>query len=52
MWTPFRTRRIRAAAAGALRKIGTRPALDVLRDATTRGSRGVRSASRSALGRL
>ena len=47
---PFRTRRIRAAAAAALRRIGTRPALDVLREASTKGARGVRSAASSALG--
>jgi HEAT repeat protein len=46
---PFETRRLRAAAASALRRIGTPPALDVLRDATRQGSRGVRSAAREAL---
>ncbi len=51
-WTPFRTRRIRAAAADALRKIGTPAAVDALREATSRGTRGVRAAARSALGRL
>ena len=38
---PFRTRRIRAAAAPALRKIGTGPAVAALREASTKGSRGV-----------
>lgn len=51
-WTPVRTRRIRAAAADALRKIGTPAAVEVLRDAASRGSRGVRGAARAALGRL
>lgn len=51
-WTPVRTRRIRTAAADALRKIGTSAAVEVLRDAASRGSRGVRGAARAALGRL
>jgi hypothetical protein len=46
---PFETRRIRAAAAGALRRIGAPPALDVLREATRRGTRGVRAAARDAM---
>lgn len=46
---PFATRRLRAAAAHALRRIGTSPAVDVLRDAARRGSRGVRRAARSGL---
>jgi HEAT repeat protein len=50
--TPFRTRRIRARAADALRKIGTSAAVDALREAAAKGSRGVRAAARSALGRL
>ncbi len=49
---PFRTRRTRAAAASALRRIGTAAAVTVLRDASTRGSRGVRAAARAALKRL
>ena len=50
-WTaPFETRRVRAAAADALRRIGSEPALDVLREAMRRGPRGVRSAARAALG--
>jgi HEAT repeat protein len=49
-WTaPFETRRLRSAAANALRRIGTDQALDVLREATRRGARGVRSAAREAL---
>ncbi len=47
--TPFLTRRIRAAAAGALRRIGTPAAMDRLREASTRGTRGVRSAARAEL---
>jgi HEAT repeat protein len=49
---PFSTRRIRLNAANALRKIGTPAAIDALREASVRGSRGVRSAAKSALGRL
>jgi HEAT repeat protein len=49
---PFRTRRIRASAAQALRRIGTTGALAALRDASTRGSRGVRSAARAQLKQL
>jgi hypothetical protein len=49
---PFRTRRIRASAAQALRKIGTSPAIAALRDASTKGSRGVRAAARAELKRL
>jgi HEAT repeat protein len=49
-WTaPFETRRLRTAAAHALRRIGTDQALDVLREAARRGARGVRSAARTAL---
>jgi hypothetical protein len=51
-WSPFSTRRIRSAAAAALRRIGTPVAVDVLRDASTRGPRGVRAAARAELGRL
>jgi HEAT repeat protein len=49
---PFRTRRERAAAAHALRKIGSEPALAALRDASARGPRGTRSAARAELKRL
>src|SRR4051812_19981682 len=49
---PLRTRRTRAAAAQALRKIGTEPAVGALREASQRGSRGVRSVARSELKRL
>lgn len=51
-WAPLRTRRMRDAAAGALRKIGTPAAIDLLRDASSRGPHGVRSAARAELGRL
>lgn len=51
-WAPLRTRRMRNAAAGALRKIGAPAAVDVLREASARGSHGVRSAARAELGRL
>ncbi len=49
---PFRTRRTRASAAHALRKIGTSAAVAALRDAATRGSRGVRRAAKVELKRL
>jgi HEAT repeat protein len=49
---PLRTRRTRASAAQALRRIGTSAAVTVLRDASARGSRGVRAAARAELKRL
>ncbi len=49
---PFRTRRVRAAAAQALRRIGDDAALSALREASTRGSRGARSAAKAELKRL
>ncbi|HET7695926.1 MAG TPA: HEAT repeat domain-containing protein [Vicinamibacterales bacterium] len=51
-FAPWRTRRTRAAAAAALRRIGTPAALAALRDASTRGRRGVRTAARTELKRL
>jgi len=51
IWSPMSTRRLRAAAAQALRRLGTPAALDVLREASEQGSRGVRSAARSELER-
>jgi hypothetical protein len=48
-WSPLATRRLRAAAAQALRKIGTPAAIDVLREASARGPRGVRAAARFEL---
>ncbi|HEX5475977.1 MAG TPA: HEAT repeat domain-containing protein [Vicinamibacterales bacterium] len=52
LWAPLRTRRTRAAAARALRKIGTTAAVETLREASSRGPRGVRSAARAELARL
>jgi len=51
-WAPLRTRRRRTAAAGALRMIGSEPALEALRAASTRGPRGVRTVARGELERL
>lgn len=51
-WAPLRTRRARAAAAVSLRRIGTPQALDVLRTAAIRGSRGTRVAARAGLSQL
>jgi hypothetical protein len=51
-WAPVRTRRARATAAAALRKIGSPQALDVLRGASTTGRRGTRAAARAELARL
>jgi HEAT repeat protein len=51
-FAPWRTRRSRAAAAAALRKIGTVPAVTALREAAARGPRGVRTAARAELKRL
>ena len=48
-WAPVRTRRARAGAAAALRKIGSAQALDVLRSASALGSRGTRAAARKEL---
>ena len=48
-WSPLQTRRLRVAAAAALRKIGSAAALDVLRDASANGTRGVRAAARSQM---
>jgi hypothetical protein len=49
LWAPLRTRRIRSAAAGSLRRIGTPDALDTLKAASSSGPRGVRAAARAAL---
>lgn len=48
-WAPRRTSALRGAAAGALARIGTSDAFDVLEEAMTSGPRGVRSAVRSHL---
>jgi HEAT repeat protein len=49
MWAPLKTRAHRAAAADALRRIGTEPARSVLREAAASGPRGVRAAARAQL---
>ena len=49
---PFRTRRTRAAAAQALRRIGNEAAIAALEDASTNGPRGARSAAKAELKRL
>jgi len=49
---PLRTRRTRASAAKALRHIGTDAALAALREASTRGPLGVRSAAKAELKHL
>jgi HEAT repeat protein len=49
---PLRTRRVRTAAARALRLIGTEPAIAALQDAANRGPRGMRAAARAELKRL
>jgi hypothetical protein len=51
LWSPFQTRAHRLAAADALARIGTDQAMEVLREASEEGSRGVRRAARAALGR-
>ncbi|OFV92090.1 MAG: hypothetical protein A3H95_05075 [Acidobacteria bacterium RIFCSPLOWO2_02_FULL_64_15] len=48
-WAPARTRALRDAAAAALSRIGTTEAIEVLEEAATAGSRGVRSAARDHL---
>jgi hypothetical protein len=50
-WTPFANRQLRGEAALALKRIGTPAALDALREASSKGSAGVRAAARAALGR-
>ena len=49
---PMKTRRARLAAAHALRRIGNTAAIEALREASTRGSRGVRSAAKAELAQL
>jgi len=44
-WAPRRTASLRRAAAAALARIGSNDAVDVLVDASQRGSRGVRAAA-------
>jgi HEAT repeat protein len=50
-WTVFTNRTFRSAAAQSLRRIGSPPALDVLRAASTAGGFGVRAAARAELAR-
>ena len=50
-WSPLSTRRIRMAAAQALRRMGTPAALDALREASVQGPWGARTAARSELAR-
>jgi hypothetical protein len=52
LMAPFKTRRARIVAAQALRRIGDTAAIETLREASLKGSYGVRSAARSELGRL
>jgi HEAT repeat protein len=49
-WTIFANRKFGAAAAHALRRIGTAPAIDALRHASTTGAPGARGAARAELG--
>ena len=49
---PVRTRKTRASAAQALRRIGTADAVAALHEAATKGPRGVRSAAKAELKRL
>jgi HEAT repeat protein len=49
---PFRTRRTRAAAAQALRRIGNTAAIAALEEASTQGPRGARRAAKAELKRL
>ena len=51
-WAPLRTRRIRSAAAAALRRIGSPAAIEILRSAAARGGRGTRAAARAQLAQL
>jgi HEAT repeat protein len=48
-WAPWRTSSLRAAAAGALARIGTPEAFEALETAVASGPRGVRSAARQHL---
>lgn len=46
-WAPLRTAALRKAAAGALRRLGSREATSILQEAAAKGSRGVRNAARA-----
>jgi HEAT repeat protein len=50
LWTPFKTRAMRRAAAEALKRIGSDEATAVLDEAIAKGSRGVRSAAKQQVG--
>jgi hypothetical protein len=50
IWTPFKTRALRHAAASALKRIGTAEATAVLDEAVTKGPRGVRGAAKAQVG--
>jgi len=52
LMAPLRTRRGRAPAAQAQRRIGTPAAMDALRDAAAQGPRGARAAARAELKQL
>jgi hypothetical protein len=45
-WAPLRTNVFRKAAAAALRRLGSTEAIEVLKEAAEKGSRGVRNAAR------
>ena len=45
-WAPRRSAALRRAAAGALARIGTPDALDVLDEALLKGGRGIRTVQR------
>ena len=49
LWSPMRTRRLRASAAASLRSIGTPEAIEALRTTSARGPRGARAAARAEL---
>jgi HEAT repeat protein len=50
IWTPFKTRALRHAAASALKRIGSAEATAVLDEAVTKGPRGVRGAAKAQVG--
>jgi HEAT repeat protein len=51
LWSPFKTRAHRVAAADALNRIGSDQAMQVLREAADHGPGGVRRAARAAIGK-
>jgi HEAT repeat protein len=48
-WAPLRTATLRQAAAVALHRLGSPDALDVLQEAATSGSRGVRKVAKQSI---